>query len=75
MDLIELNTLDGPVYSFLSVTWGMIADIDIESERFRHLGGARFLVEALYRIVSKWSCSSNLFTFILFHTLLVHGPK
>ncbi|KAJ0412447.1 hypothetical protein ATCC90586_005467 [Pythium insidiosum] len=35
------------MYSFLSTTWAFIADMDIESERFRFLGGGRFTVTAL----------------------------
>lgn len=54
MDLIALDTTGGRVCSFLSVTWGLVADIDIESERFRKLGNSRFTVEALFRIVSKY---------------------
>uniref|UniRef100_A0A1I8ID48 SAP domain-containing protein n=1 Tax=Macrostomum lignano TaxID=282301 RepID=A0A1I8ID48_9PLAT len=33
---------DRPLHCVLSVTWGLIADVDAESERFRILGGARF---------------------------------
>jgi sphingosine kinase len=29
-------------WSFLSLEWGIVADIDIESEKLRILGGARF---------------------------------
>ena len=33
LDIIELETLSGKkIYSFLSFTWGIISDIDIESE-------------------------------------------
>ena len=37
--------------SLLSLSWGLFADIDIESERFRWLGGARFTAQALVRIL------------------------
>jgi len=40
------------VYGFLSVTWGLLSDVDIESERFRFLGPLRFTVGAIQRIVS-----------------------
>ena len=53
IDLVQVDTVSGPVYSFLSITWGFIADVDIESERFRKLGNARFTVEAIARILSK----------------------
>lgn len=39
--------------SFLSVGWGLMADIDIESERLRMIGEARFTVGALARIMRK----------------------
>ncbi len=38
---------------FLSFGWGMIADIDIESETLRMLGAARFTLWAAYRIVNR----------------------
>lgn len=53
LDLVKLDTVDGTIYSFLSVNIGMMADIDIESERFRRLGNARFTVEAIAKILSK----------------------
>ncbi len=31
-------------YMSLIVAWGMVADIDIESEKFRKIGQARFLL-------------------------------
>ena len=37
--------------SLLSLSWGLFADIDIESERFRWLGGARFTAQAIVRIL------------------------
>ena len=37
--------------SLLSLSWGLFADIDIESERFRWLGGARFTAQAVVRIL------------------------
>ncbi|XP_067936065.1 sphingosine kinase 1-like [Watersipora subatra] len=60
MDLVLLNTTAGPIYSFLSVTWGLVADIDIESERFRRLGILRFKLEALYRIAKPRSYKGRL---------------
>ena len=55
MDMVKIDTLTGQIWSFLSVTWGLIADIDIESERFRNLGNARFTVEAITRIISEYT--------------------
>ena len=54
MDLVAVDTWGGRrVFSFLSVTWGIIADVDIESEKYRRLGPVRFTIGALVRIVSK----------------------
>ena len=55
MDLVAVDTIGGRLYSFLSVTWAIIADVDIESEKFRSLGGARFTVMAINRIISTFS--------------------
>lgn len=40
------------MYSFLSVGWGFIADIDIESERLRSIGYQRFTVWSVHRLIS-----------------------
>lgn len=37
-------------YGFLSFAWGLVADIDIESERCRCLGALRFTLEAVCKI-------------------------
>ncbi|XP_052635483.1 LOW QUALITY PROTEIN: sphingosine kinase 2 [Harpia harpyja] len=43
LDLVSVTTASGArVFSFLSVAWGLVADVDIESERLRRLGPARF---------------------------------
>lgn len=39
------------MFSFLSVGWGLLSDIDIESERLRAIGGQRFTIWALARLV------------------------
>jgi sphingosine kinase len=38
--------------AFLMTAWGIVADVDFESERFRWMGGARFTVSAVQRIFS-----------------------
>lgn len=53
MDLIKVEMKNETVYSFLSIGWGLLADIDIESERLRMVGGFRFTVWALIRIFCK----------------------
>lgn len=40
------------VFSFLSVGWGLISDIDIESERLRMIGYQRFTIWSLHRLIS-----------------------
>lgn len=40
------------IFSFLSVGWGLISDIDIESERLRMIGYQRFTIWTLHRLVS-----------------------
>lgn len=40
------------MYSFLSVGWGLISDIDIESERLRPLGYQRFTIWTLHRLIN-----------------------
>lgn len=40
------------IFSFLSVGWGLISDIDIESERLRMIGYQRFTLWSLHRLIS-----------------------
>lgn len=40
------------MYSFLSIGWGLISDIDIESERLRPLGYQRFTIWTLHRLIN-----------------------
>ena len=54
MDLVNVEMRKETVYSFLSIGWGLLADIDIESERLRMVGGFRFTVWALIRIFCKF---------------------
>ena len=41
-----------PIYSFLSVAWSVIADIDLNSEVFRCLGPFRFDLWGFWRVLS-----------------------
>ncbi|XP_062611044.1 sphingosine kinase 2-like isoform X2 [Saccostrea cucullata] len=52
MDLVLVQTPGKQMYSFLSVTWGLVADIDYESERLRVLGASRFTLYFIKRVVS-----------------------
>ena len=47
------------VHSFLTVEWAFIADVDLESEKYRYLGGMRFTVGAVLRLLSKHSTLSQ----------------
>ncbi|XP_046912772.2 sphingosine kinase 1 [Dermatophagoides farinae] len=50
MDLVRITTTTNQIYySFLSFGWGLMADIDIESERLRFLGEPRFTIWSVYR--------------------------
>ena len=56
MDLVAIDTSTGQrLYSFLSVGWGLIADVDIESEKYRSMGNARFALMALVKIASLYT--------------------
>ncbi|KAM4650598.1 sphingosine kinase 2 [Discoglossus pictus] len=53
MDLVSVSTCSGTrSFSFLSVAWGFISDVDIESEKYRHMGSARFTVGTMVRVAS-----------------------
>ncbi|KAL3284427.1 hypothetical protein HHI36_018586 [Cryptolaemus montrouzieri] len=51
MDLVRVETKSQILFSFLSVGWGFLSDVDIESERLRILGGQRFNVWSLARLI------------------------
>ncbi|XP_046883263.1 sphingosine kinase 2 [Hypomesus transpacificus] len=48
------------LFSFLSVAWGFVSDVDIESERYRGLGSARFTLGTLVRLASLRSYKGRL---------------
>ncbi|ODM97758.1 Sphingosine kinase 1 [Orchesella cincta] len=50
VNLMEVE-LDGrKIYSFLSVGWGLLADIDVESEVLRAIGESRFTIWSFLRL-------------------------
>jgi len=53
LDLIGLHLSDKNTFlqAFLSIQWAIIADVDLESEKFRYLGEARFTIGAIKRIL------------------------
>ncbi|XP_068434894.1 sphingosine kinase 1 [Clinocottus analis] len=53
MDLVSVHLASRPrLFSFLSLAWGFVADVDVESERYRHVGAVRFLMGTLVRLAS-----------------------
>uniref|UniRef100_A0AAF5DR32 DAGKc domain-containing protein n=1 Tax=Strongyloides stercoralis TaxID=6248 RepID=A0AAF5DR32_STRER len=53
VNLIHIETESINYISFLSVGWGLLANIDIDSERWRKtFGSHRFFIEALLKIVN-----------------------
>lgn len=51
LDLVRIELFDKSViYSFLALEWAIVADVDLESEKYRYLGAMRFAVGALKRI-------------------------
>ncbi|XP_055623152.1 sphingosine kinase 1-like [Toxorhynchites rutilus septentrionalis] len=52
LDVVRVETRSQIVFSFLSVGWGLISDIDIESERLRAIGGQRFALWSVHRLIS-----------------------
>lgn len=53
LDIVSVGLSSGSrLFSFLSLAWGFVADVDIESEKFRQVGAMRFLVGTLLRLAS-----------------------
>ncbi|KAM9780492.1 sphingosine kinase 1 [Neosynchiropus ocellatus] len=53
LDLVSIRLASRRrLFSFLSLAWGFVADVDIESEKYRHVGAIRFLMGTLVRLAS-----------------------
>ncbi|XP_054463222.1 sphingosine kinase 1-like [Anoplopoma fimbria] len=53
MDLVSIHLASRQrLFSFLSLAWGFVADVDVESEKYRHVGAIRFLMGTLVRLAS-----------------------
>ncbi|NP_001088560.1 sphingosine kinase 1 L homeolog [Xenopus laevis] len=53
LDLVSFTTSSGRrIFSFLSFAWGLISDVDIESERYRFMGSARFSFGTFVRLTA-----------------------
>lgn len=71
MDLVRVETHTQVVYSFLSVGWGFIADIDIESESLRMLGSPRFTIWSIARLIGKAiNYQTNTRLFIVYKSII-----
>lgn len=54
IDMATVTTKSGTVHhSFLSLAWGLVADIDILSESMRFLGEPRMYVAAVYFVMAR----------------------
>ena len=53
MDLAMAQTPSGKTFFNIVVGWGLISDVDIESEKWRRLGDIRFQMGGLVSIVKK----------------------
>lgn len=55
MDIASIHqpSTNSTMYSFLSVTYGMVANLDIGTEHLRWMGGARFIWGAIKEIISQ----------------------
>jgi hypothetical protein len=54
--LMDVTQIEGEyeekkIYSFLSLTWAIVADIDINSECLRCCGNARFTLWGIWRVL------------------------
>lgn len=73
-DLAAVTQGDRLYYSFLSVSWGLISDVDIESEKFKFLGALRFDLYALLLIISLRTYHGR-FSFIPHPDCKMYSPK
>ncbi|EDK31399.2 diacylglycerol kinase (macronuclear) [Tetrahymena thermophila SB210] len=63
MDMIQMQTKANPcIYSFLSLAWAYIADVDLNSEHLRFLARLRFDVMGVYRALFQKKYSGVLYT-------------
>ncbi|XP_042377771.1 sphingosine kinase 1-like [Zingiber officinale] len=52
LDVATILQNEKKSFNVLSLTWGLVADIDIESERYRWMGSARMDLYALFRVLN-----------------------
>ncbi|XP_061386795.1 sphingosine kinase 2 [Musca vetustissima] len=51
IELLSKEKQQQELFSFLAVGWGIIADVDIESEKLRSIGSQRFTLWSIHRIL------------------------
>ncbi|KAK4877073.1 hypothetical protein RN001_009579 [Aquatica leii] len=61
MDLVRVETTSQIMFSFLSIGWGILSDIDIESEILRALGEPRFTLWSLARLIGLRSYTGKVY--------------
>ncbi|XP_064962131.1 sphingosine kinase 2-like isoform X2 [Musa acuminata AAA Group] len=52
LDVVTISQEKTKFFSVLMLTWGLVADIDIESEKYRWMGSARLDFYSLLRIIN-----------------------
>lgn len=60
VDVATISQEDKQFHSVLNFYWGLTADADIESEKYRWMGGARLTFQALVRIASMRKYSGTI---------------
>ena len=73
-DLAEVTQGDRRYYSCLSLAWGLISDVDLESEKIRFLGAYRFDVYALF-LMSLLRTYRGRFSFIPHPDCKTYGER
>jgi sphingosine kinase len=61
LDLAVVQQQGRRYYSLLSLSWGFISDVDIESDRLRYLGSLKNTIYAILRILSLRTYKGRLF--------------
>lgn len=58
--LLDILHINNTTKCILGITWGIISDIDIQTEYFRKCGSIRYYLGALYYIIKKKSYNGKL---------------
>ena len=75
IDLVTCRLADNTfVHSFLAIEWAIVADVDLESEKYRFLGSLRFTVGAIKRILNLRVYRGRL-SFLLYDESKSYEPK